>query len=342
MVPPNPKAYSESIRRLRKQFAEKKCLAPFSDHSGDIIAAHTLSLGSMLKPIARNGHVYSWDADFYPASIDEAFDLKLRGIKDTSVFNGFCGKHDNELFKVIDNAEFICSPEQLFLHAYRAVAKESYAKRKQFESFPKVEEWAAILNIEDSSQHVPSPETLLHLTGVLRGVEDIERLKTVFDEILVARDFRRLVTHILPFRNKPGIVCNAILAPDSDFNGNELQNFLKFDADLNPLTITVLPANTGGFVLLSYLDNRSSGPAQLVESLLRQADLTSSLIWLIISYSDNTAIMPDWWENLSNEHRLHIQNGFRRTLNVFDRPIHLLTKIPLAINDWQFEQPFRI
>jgi hypothetical protein len=73
----------------------------------------------------------------------------LKGIANTSVFNGFCSKHDKNLFAPIEDEPFICKPDQLFLHAYRAVAKESYLKPRQAESLPTLEDIRAIHEIPE-------------------------------------------------------------------------------------------------------------------------------------------------------------------------------------------------
>ncbi len=41
------------------------------------------------------------------------------GRKEATVFTGFCGYHDNELFKPIENNEFNSSDEHVFLYTYR-------------------------------------------------------------------------------------------------------------------------------------------------------------------------------------------------------------------------------
>ena len=55
---------------------------------------------AMLRPISRDGHVYALDVVsvyfFYGVPVKVALFSR-----DTSVFNGFCAKHDKELFAPI-------------------------------------------------------------------------------------------------------------------------------------------------------------------------------------------------------------------------------------------------
>jgi hypothetical protein len=55
----NPAAASAVIEDFKKRFSTKVCLSPTGGCSGGIISAHTLSAEAMLRPIARDGHVYA-------------------------------------------------------------------------------------------------------------------------------------------------------------------------------------------------------------------------------------------------------------------------------------------
>ena len=250
----NPAAANAVINDFKRRFSAKKCSAP-GECGGRIIAAHTLSAEGMLRPISRDGRVYAIKTNLYdpigPATID------LLGIGTTSVFNGFCATHDKELFSPIEDQPFACSPQQLFTHAFRAIAKESYLKRIQAESpllspdiFKEIHGYPKEMELQFSDA------ALLIKAASLRGAEDIERTKSEMDKYLVAGNWGRVMTTVIPFIKKPTVVCNFVYSPDYDFDGHLLQDLYDWGIDLSQLMITIIPAVTGGFALLSHR-NRS-------------------------------------------------------------------------------------
>ena len=142
---PNTKAAYQALDDFCKRFETKACLSPTADCDGRIVSAHTLAVESVLRPISRNAHVYTPQRAVY--NIVESGDfgqLVLKGIRDTSVFNGFCAKHDNAIFAPIEDGQFICTYNQLFLYAYRAVAYECYMRRQRCESLMTPDTFRAI------------------------------------------------------------------------------------------------------------------------------------------------------------------------------------------------------
>jgi len=193
----NPSAAREAIKDFQRRFSARVCLSPTGGCSGDIIAAHTLSAASMLRPISRDGHVYALRSNLYAPSADGPATIGLLGIKNTSVFNGFCATHDKALFSPIEDEQFNCKPQQLFMHAYRAIAKESYLKRKQAEfPFLPVETIKNIHGLPKELDLQFSEDALLSQAASLRGAEEIERTKAEMDKHLVASDYPRTVRRV--------------------------------------------------------------------------------------------------------------------------------------------------
>lgn len=339
---PNPKAAADLIRAFQKRFSAKQCMAPMQDCQGSVISAHTLSVEGMLRPIARNGHVYAVGTDLYSKDKNGPTSIALKGIRDTSVFNGFCQKHDRDLFAPIETVPFICSPEQCFLYAFRAAAKECYLKRKQAENLPLPETIKAIHGLPDDVELQLSEFALMHQAASLRGAEDVERIKAKLDEIYLQKDWRRLCTTVIPFTEKPRLTCNFQYAPDFDFQGNYLQNFEDTSADLSHLMITVFSSGTGGFTLLSHLDTANSAPANLIASLLGQTDITSALVWLIACQTENFALSPDWYDALDEQTKKAFMDAFRSNINPTNVTINQLKGFSLSVPSWLPQKPFSI
>lgn len=93
----NPKAAADLIADFRRRFSSKVCMAPHPDHDARIVSAHTMSVEAVLRKVSKDGHVYApnfgtnFSADVHP------IEIKRQGLRDVSVFNGFCAKHDAAL-----------------------------------------------------------------------------------------------------------------------------------------------------------------------------------------------------------------------------------------------------
>lgn len=337
----NPAAAAEAIKDFQKRFSAKVCLAPLSDCGGGIISAHTLSVEAMLRPISRDGHVYAITTNLYTPAAHGPAAISLLGINKTSVFNGFCSTHDKTLFSSIEDHPFACTPQQLFMHAYRAVAKESYLKRKQADSpFPTVEAFKKIHGIPKEHEVRFSNDAILAQAASLRGAEDIERAKAEMDKHLVGSDWRRVMTTVIPFAKTPTVVCNFTYAPDYDFEGVCLQDFENWDIDLSLLTVTIIPTPPGGYALLSHLDTANAAPRRLIQSLKSRADITSHLLWLVFCQTENFAISPVWYESLTAQEKQAIQHGFLSNVDMFRTELNQLRECKLAVESWDPGRPF--
>jgi hypothetical protein len=195
----------------------------------------------------------------------------------------------------------------LFTHAYRAIAKESYLNRQK----------AEFLLSPDVLKKTPGLSEELELSGAdllfLRSAEEFDRAKAEMDKHLVAGDWGRVMTTVIPFSKPPTVVCNFLCTPRFDFEGNYLQDFSNLEDDLSRLMITIIPTisgDFGGFALLSHLDTANSAPRRLIESLTTRADITSSLLWLVFFDAENFAISPIWYESLAADQSATIQEAF--------------------------------
>jgi hypothetical protein len=282
----NPKAAADLINAFRKRFSAKTCMAPHSDHDGAIVAAHTLSAESMLRKIAVEGHVYA----VAPA--------KSLG-RDVSVFNGFCQKHDRELFSCLETEAFRFTRKQCFMLAYRATARECYLKGKHFESIPTPEQYTAVHGTGPSA-HFEDLTRLLQ-AGSLSGLKDATDLKDALDVHLLAEAWDRLVTHAILFTATPTVLATAAFQPFFDMNGDQLQDFEDLDGDMSNLCFSLIPLDAGGAAVFSWLDSSNAAPRRFYESVLAQADMTTAVMHVALDNTENVAMSPAWYESLSDD-----------------------------------------
>lgn len=295
----NPRAAAELIQKFRKRYSTTVCMAPGADHDRTIVSAHTLSVESMLRKISVDGHVYAVGRSKQIAKDIFPIEIRRMGLRDVSVFNGFCAKHDRELFACLETEPFRFTPEQIFKLAYRTVSKESYLKRKQIESFPSPEKYAEIHGIEGKLQL--SEMAVLYQASVTRGAEEIEGLKQILDGFLLANQWSRLVTRAILFPLVPSVLGTTTFQPYVDLDGRQLQKFEDLEADMSHIFMSVIPVETGGAAIFSWLDTANSAPRLFFESITRGKNLTSSVIHALLDNAENVAFSHSWYEQLGPE-----------------------------------------
>ena len=301
---PNPKAAAELINQYRKRFSAKVCMAPHPDHEGSVISAHTLSVEAMLRRIAVDSHVYVAAQAKRMARDSFPIEVQRKGLREVTVFNGFCQKHDRDLFACLELEPFRFRRQQSFMLAYRAVARECYLKRKQYESLPSPEDYAAIHGIKEQLEF--SDATLVFQAASLTGAEDAEKLKSSFDKHLLNEAWDRVVTQAILFPSTPTVLAAAAFQPFIDMDGRQLQDFEDFNADMSQICMSVIPTETGGAAIFSWLDSSNAAPQRFFDSVVNAHDLTSSVVHAIFDNTENFAINPTWYEHLTIDEKNYI------------------------------------
>jgi hypothetical protein len=101
------------------------------------------------------------------------------------------------------------------------------------------------------------------------------------------------------------------LLPEVDFLGNVLQTFGDAQLHLDLLGFSILPTETGGAFVFSWLGDQPACDA-LVKSLDRiSADqLPSALTRFTFEFFENVALSPSWWEGLTSDARDSLNRRF--------------------------------
>jgi len=293
---PSPKAAADLIAEFRKRFSTKVCMAPYADHDGSIVSAHTLSREAVLRKISKDAHVYApnFKVHFFPD--ENPIQVRRLGIGDVSVFNGFCAKHDASLFSCLENEPFTFQPKQIFMLVYRATARECYLKRKQFESIPTPEQIGAIYKIKDRLKYTEM--VLRFQEASLRGAEEIEAFKAKLDGYLLQEDWEHFESYSINFPKTPNLVASFVFQPFFDMNGTKLQDFTNLSVDMSTLAISLIPLEKGGAAIFSWLDTANAAPLRFCTSVTQGKNLTSAIIHAILDNGENFAISPVWYEGL--------------------------------------------
>lgn len=290
----------------RKAFSQKKCWARdvgLGDCEGGVIKAHTVSRGPNLAKIAENGHVLQYGASIPDMNKNGGkLSVKRIGIKDASVFHGFCSKHDREIFSCIENEVFTGRPDQCLAVAYRTMSRELYGK--------------------DAGSHLR--ETL---RGADKGLQPFEQfmLQKMLDEIdtgneaarrdlkathdaltaaLVAARTDVLSSLIFEFAAPIPFMFAGAWSPFTDLHGAELQKGYV-DELLEQVFVSSFAGESSAMICISWR-NIDGAPGKVIADQLEElADETraSACLQFVMKHVENVFFNPDWFGALDEKQK---------------------------------------
>lgn len=300
----------DASKAFKKAFSKQKCSCPdsFQDRcAAKIVNAHTVPKSSSLKAIAKDGHVYGSKFTFDQFVRNGGKIVpELVGINKASTFTGFCKIHDKEIFAPIEVSEFTTTPQQCFLLAYRALARECYAKSSMGDlnhyrnGLDKGKPLNAQIEIQETNSKI--------ITGTNAALRDNKFHKECFDKCLETNDFSQVRALVFDFDAPPAVMASGAIFPDYNFDGNLIQYLGDLDRIMDLLSVTSFFDGKVGRVVFSWLENSHSSSENLVRSLLKKphADIPALLVQYLYSNLENCYSSPTWWEGLSEQARTKI------------------------------------
>ena len=300
----------------------KECLVPEKykiDCDSRPIKSHSVSKGGMLKKIAEGGNVYTLlDNDIFSYHrANGVIKAKKKGIKQASIFYGFCRKHDSELFSPFENNTYEYTSEQNFLLLYRSICLELYKKKDVVYRQSKILEE---FNFHDDLlDNLDAFKTMQGSTKYAKiSLADISEIKKELDKQLVDKDYSKIKTYFIKIKEIPQIMFSGAVYPEYDFQGNKLidlgqkepiQNILNFNS--------ILDKDGHGIFLFNWLDNEDKQPAKFIDSLnmLEMNETPAGIIRLLFEYCENTYFKISWWDNLSEKLQEELINSMEQGIS---------------------------
>ncbi len=142
-------------------------------------------------------------------------------------------------------------------------------------------------------------------------------------------------------KSKIKIVCSGFAPLDYDFAGNEIQDWADLSKELDSITLTLIPTNTGSAAVFAWHGRHDNGCLQLIRSFvtLPKAELSNKIADFIINSFENFYFSPVWWEGLSSEEQKHIFEVFIDSPEFLSprNPRYLLENHITGLN-WEFEK----
>lgn len=320
-----PVSKAEALTFSKTNSQRKACYAPPSLHEEcdkRIVQAHTLSKASSLMSIAdASNHVIGVKMNL-PSLLKNKGKLvpEKIGINQASTFTGFCAFHDRTFFSCIENEKFTKTDEQCFALMFRSLSKEIYAKEGGIRSsgFAKNADKGKILAEQFYIQEFIS----LHNSGLNAAMAELNELKAKLDRILISRQFSDIESVVFTFSEPLPIAVSSILSPETDFDGNELQDLGDLSVVPDQVCFNAFSSDGKGYVVFSWLGS-SMIIRRFMQSLIKvPADrIFDTLLYFFFTKAENTYSSPDWWDSLSDKQRENIGNMIMSGVEIFGGPI---------------------
>lgn len=273
-----------------KNFQEEKCMHP--DHStcqGVIIRSHTIQKNKALRTIEENGHVYSLIQKTLTGSIIK---LHSEGINEASTFNGFCKYHDNELFKCIDDYDFIPTDEQVFMITYRTLAREAYQKQAALNNCNHNNE--IIDKIKNPIQKNEIQKDLeAHKVGIVIGEKELASILSKMFVDYQNKNYSKIKYYLIKTKNFSNVLTSGFFTPDFDYDYNPINDSFN---QTHWISLNIFSDTKNGLILFSWLEDFKS--EQFVKSLLNTNDYLNKTIELAFTNIENTYFSKKWWNSL--------------------------------------------
>jgi hypothetical protein len=322
----------------------KLCLAESKSDpcNSPIIQAHTIPR-SQLDQISEKGHVYSFDASMSQLQRSGGkIGVRKFGVRQFSVLNCFCGRHDNSIFSDVENIPLTFSPRQIALLHYRTVASELYRKIRAVE--------ATNHAIASFSQRRPSREDR-HKRVMLEAMNDGQKLglrdgRTALNEcerILDERAYDRLSALVVSFNQMPTIMTVGGFYPEVDFNGRALQDLEDNEKRYETVSFNIVASEGRAAVAMIWLKDHSIC-SEFVKSYGDQPPnhYTTLAIQASFEHIENTCVQIEWWERLKQVERDLLLRRMQEAAEMSDRAANSLAYTGVTHDDWEFDRLERV
>lgn len=290
----------------RKAFNKKKCCTHnvgLGACEGGVIKAHTVSRGPNLTKIAKDGHVLHYSANHQEMSINGGkLSVKKTGIKDASIFYGFCRKHDQELFSCIESEPFVGRPDQCLTVAYRTLSRELYGK----DAGKHLQE---TLRGADKGQNIFEQLIIQKMLSIINTGNEAARreLKASHDVLTKALvDVRHdvLKSVVFEFTSPLPFMFAGAWSPFTDLYGKELQKGYV-DELLEQIFVSSFAGNSRAMICLSWRNIDDAPGERIADQIKALPDdqKVSACLQLVVKHVENIFFDPEWFLQLNDKAR---------------------------------------
>ncbi|MFM0198561.1 hypothetical protein PQR53_01620 [Paraburkholderia fungorum] len=267
-----------------------------------------------MRQIAEHGHVMGTKPSLGQLVKNNGMlILTSVGISQASTFTGFCAYHDKHLFAPLEDEPITLSDEQLFLLAYRSLARELYAKEGNAKTAELMRE--VDRGRDKADQIAIQTAATGYATGVDLALNELHQAKDIMDGMLASGDFAAMNHFIVELSQLPSVLVSASTQPEFDFSGNRLQTFGSSTDPMSHIIFNCISYDAVGCFVFSWLQIHDEVCAKFIETLvgLGKHEIGNALVRFAYSFAENTWASPKWWNLLNKQARddvsLRLQHG---------------------------------
>jgi len=281
------------------------CLYPGLSCKGKAIKAHSIQNSKVFDMLSSNGHLIGLNVRTNKSHLPDVRFNRI-GRNKASTFEGFCDRHDKELFEGIDDFELdINNKKQLFFLAYRSVAKELHASMtkaiKVQSGYLKMKEKGLI------EKKRISKEVLFATQCIIEAIE-IYQYKSQLDNALLSKNYQILTHRIIEIETtEPKFACSQLFSNDSVLYKDSTSRIIM---NIFPKTKNLTYA-----IFSSTIGEKGIVDDYLYKCIHSSSDLRKyEISKMVIRNSENFFINPKHFETWSNPKKSKIIEYFIDTL----------------------------
>ncbi len=291
--------FNKFMSQINRKAKVSECFHRNSDCDERIIRAHSIQNNKILTKLSENGILKQIGQDSF-----FTYDASDIGRNIATTFTGFCGKHDNDIFKHIEENDFDNSKEHVFLFTYRTLAREYVAKKFSVNLFKELSK----INPDYSEGF---------LLGATNALKYLERYKEIFNNALKENNFTIVKSKVITLDSEYLIAVSSAFCLEYDLNGNLSYDLGELDTRLKILFFNIFPQEGETIVILSYLQEDSDIYDSFTDELskLDEEKIIEKLNMLICMYCENFVMNPSKWDSMDDTTKTKFVELFIDTIN---------------------------
>ena len=284
-----------------------RCMVPHCKQHA--VLSHSQQKEGQLRQIAEDGLVYAQDRNSFRVlpqltTGNELAALRKSGIREVSVFRGFCSQHDQHIFAPLERNELIPgSPEQAFLLTLRAFSYEFAQKEigtAQIKYFREVavpeglwDDWC-----EDQKTDM---ELYVRCDGPALMSEALTILeRKALDQVHM---IWRVIDETLP------ISCCAVFSPLLDRHYEVMR---PWSGQVQPaVALNIIPGKNVTHVVFSWFESTNKHALWLKKVSDTPAKFEKLINQIALCETEDTCFRPSFWEGLSRKMQLSVVRAMR-------------------------------
>ncbi|MER8854754.1 hypothetical protein NKH94_24725 [Mesorhizobium australicum] len=345
----------ELSRRILEE--EKRCFHPDAPNGCSPegpIKSHSISKGMSLASIAEAGYVISIAKPFDDIVFEDKAILEPKGIKVSSIFPGFCKKHDSELFSLIETEGWNLNKASCFLLSYRSLSNtvlNSRIKIRYFEHMNSIdsERFDSIRDHGFSGEDIKRDydfgvfaRRYLFYQGQIG--KDTEIDDVVRRQYVAHAEWRASIVELNPYLKVArsfdddahlGKMRNMFFTGDCSqfrFVAVRYNYILPFAASKNIVitiksggeesvsfaTLNVCSNKTDSFIVFGWIEDGGTAK-DYIDTITMGSEnrIINRVLGYIFKNPTNTFFQKSWWNSLAEETRHHILSYHDDELNAF-------------------------